>query len=75
MIPTKQHLYDHRYSVTKQETTNILQQLQLFLSRLCRNTDKVSVKTKQILLGALACVDDKGQITNEDALKCIHPEI
>ena len=64
-----------KYVPTQQQTNNIFQQLQNIISRLKSKKDKVSVQTKHIILSALACVDNNGQLTNENMIKYIHPNI
>ena len=67
--------YQPKYVPTKQDTTNVIQQLQLILSRLRKRTDTVSVQAKQIILSSIACIDNNGKCTNKDMIRHVYPKI
>ena len=56
------------------DINNFITEIKAVLSELHNKREKVSVKTKQILLSAISAVDHNGNITNTNFNKYIHPK-
>ena len=57
------------------DINNIITEMKAVLYELHNKTDKVSVKTKQILQSAISIVDHNGNIANNNTIKYNHPKI
>ena len=60
---------------TTGDINNIITELRTVINQLHNKTDKVSVKTKQILVSAISTVDNNGTLTNSNTIKYMYPNI
>ena len=72
LTPNKQSVINNP---TTGDINNIITELRTVINQLHNKTDKVSVKTKQILVSAISTVDNNGTLTNINTIKYMYPNI